>query len=159
MDQLLAHYKNGLQQLENWRFDENALCNVVCLTGAAVIVTALMWRTTRKNTTKRNRKPTMGEALKPSPMTKESHIENVLLRFEQEYKPGLLKLLQQYDPSDEKCKYDRRYYNEMLLKLLIELDGIDITSLQGERKVELKLKRKGAVKEIQQHLKLLDTLQ
>lgn len=160
MDRLLAHYRNGMQQLESWSTDQSVLYNAVCLTGAAAIVTAIFWRTvTRKSTFKDLKKHTMDEQLKSAPLTKESHIDNVLLRFEQEYKPGLLKLLESFDPSDEKCTYNRRYYNEMLLKLLIELDGIDITTLQGERKAELKLKRKAVIKEIQQHLKLLDTLQ
>lgn len=47
----------------------------------------------------------------------------------------------------------------MLLKLLIELDGIDLVDLEPERKKILKSKRKDVIKLIQTELKLLDSLE
>ena len=93
------------------------------------------------------------------PLTLESRIENVELRYENEFKPRIESLLKSFDKNIERDVYERNYCNEMLLKLLIELDGIDLVELEPERKKILKSKRKDVIKLIQTKLKLLDSLE
>lgn len=165
MNQIQYYYRNGLQRLESWSQDSSTVAGALCLTGAAFVVTALFWRysstTTSTTTTTRKKKSCKHHEKMPTktvPLSKESHIDSVSIRFHQEYKPGLLQLVGKYDSQDEKNRYNKRYYNEMLLKLLIELDGIDITDLPTNEKAELKSKRKTVIRDIQKHLQLLDTL-
>lgn len=93
------------------------------------------------------------------PLTLEARIENVELRYENEFKPRIESLLKSFDKNIERDVYERNYCNEMLLKLLIELDGIDLVELEPERKKILKSKRKDVIKLIQTKLKLLDSLE
>lgn len=107
-------------------------------------------KSANKNVEKANKKPV--------PLTLEGQIENVSLRYENEFKPRIEKLLDSFDKEDEKQIYERNYCNEMLLKLLIELDGVDLIALEPERKQILKQKRKDVIKVIQSELKALDAL-
>lgn len=94
-----------------------------------------------------------------APLALEAQIENVELRYENEFKPRIQVLLKSFDKNIEKDVYERNYCNEMLLKLLIELDGIDLVNLEPERKRILKSKRKEVIKLIQSEIKLLDSLE
>ncbi|QLL32263.1 hypothetical protein HG536_0C04320 [Torulaspora globosa] len=171
MDRVIGFYKGNLKPLVDQYVPEgSAMSSSVYLTGAAaIIVTAILWRnlrlTSRKATKKdhqRRKKPARASAKKehdkPIPMTPERRIHNVRLRFLDEYEQGVLKLLENYNAGDKDQIYQRNYYNEMLLKLLIELDGIDLSNVPGEKKLTLKQQRKTVIKEIQTHLKLLDKL-
>lgn len=100
----------------------------------------------------------MKEITKKKPLTLEEKIESVQQKYNKEYKDGLHSLLANFKSDSETDEYQCNYYNEMLLKLLIELDGVDLTDVEGERKQTLKEKRKAAVKEIQGELKNLDRL-
>ncbi|GAV54167.1 hypothetical protein ZYGR_0AK06690 [Zygosaccharomyces rouxii] len=165
MEQIQAYYKIGLHRLEGWYQNPSSLSSALYLTGAAFVVTALFWRyssigttTTDRTKTKKSHKQQQKMPTKTVPLSRESHIDSISTSFHHEYKPGLLQLVGNYDSENEKNCYDKRYYNEMLLKLLIELDGIDITVLPTDDKVQLKNRRKAVIKEIQHHLQLLDTL-
>ncbi|SCV04370.1 LAME_0H17898g1_1 [Lachancea meyersii CBS 8951] len=92
------------------------------------------------------------------PVTLEEQIENVYKRYLAEYKQGLDALVADFDPKSEKQQYQLNYYNEMLLKLVIELDGVDLVDLEGDRKIALKDRRKCVIREIQTDLKRLDSL-
>ena len=91
-------------------------------------------------------------------MTEEETIDHVLEKFRKEYEVGLNKLVEEYDDSAEEMKYQRNFYNEMLLHLLLDLDGVHLDSLEGERKEQVRLQRKAAIKKIQLELKKLDHL-
>lgn len=132
----------------------------------AICIAYFIWGVFAKNPTKQstvtnNAKSAKDIQKKKSvvPLTLESQIENVELRYENEFKPRIQKLLKSFDKNIEKDIYERNYCNEMLLKLLIELDGIDLVDLEPERKKILKSKRKDVIKLIQTELKLLDSLE
>lgn len=95
---------------------------------------------------------------KPIPLTLEGKLENIRLRYENEFKTRIEKLLEVFNKDDEKLIYERNYCNEMLLKLLIELDGVDLIDLPTEKRMTLKQKRKDIIKLIQSELKVLDAL-
>lgn len=170
MDRIISYCKNNLKPLvEKYVPEDGEVSNTVYITGAAaIIMTAILWRSSRlTNSGRENRKQARKKSSKtksknqdekPLPMTPEKKIDSVHLRFVNEYKDGVQKLLDNYDSSDKNEVYQRNYYNEMLLKLLIELDGVDLADMQGERRVTLKEKRKAVIKEIQAHLKKLDKL-
>lgn len=170
MDRVIDFYKANLKSLvDQYVPQSSALPSSAYLTGAAtIIVTAILWRNLRLTSRKakkgpqRRKKPARASAKKehdkPIPMTPERRINSVRLRFLDEYEQGVLKLLENYNAGDKDQVYQRNYYNEMLLKLLIELDGIDLSTVPGEKKLTLKQQRKSVIKEIQTHLKLLDKL-
>ena len=93
------------------------------------------------------------------PMDPETKLENVALRYENEFKDRITKITELYSPHDEKDVYERNYCNEMLLKLMIELDGVDLMSLPGAQRKKLRLRRKEILKTIQQELVRLDALE
>lgn len=171
MDRVIDFYKANLKPLvDQYVPEDSPVSSSAYVTGAAaIIVTAIVWRNLRLSGSKGTRgpqqsrkKPTKAAAKKeddkPVPMTAERRIESVRLRFQEEYEKGVLKLLEGYDSNDKDQAYQRNYFNEMLLKLLIELDGIDLSSMQGEKKLALKEQRKQVIKEIQSHLRSLDKL-
>ncbi|QLG73802.1 hypothetical protein HG535_0F03130 [Zygotorulaspora mrakii] len=143
--------------------DNGVLSNALLLTGAsAIVVSAMLWRSAglsaKKTEKKKTKKQSKQEQNKVHSLSFEEQIESVWLRFNNEYKNGVDQLFESFDKNDEKKIYQRNYYNEMLLKLLIELDGIDLANLQGERKIKLKERRKAVIKEIQTYLRKLDKL-
>lgn len=167
MDHITKFYKSNLQpSFEKYAADDGKLSTTMYVTGAAIITAALLWRSSRLSTSKNRkqtkRKKNKGEIRKedekPVPMTLEKKIENVSLRFKDEYSDKVQRLLEDFDAENEKDVYQRNFYNEMLLKLLIELDGVDLIDVEGERKVTLKERRKAIIKEIQAELKKLDKL-
>lgn len=165
MEQVQVYYEIAMQRLEGWYQNPSSIPTALYLTGAAFVMTALLWTYSSTNnatndSTKRKKSGNKRKKMqaKTAPLSKGSHIDIISKTFHNEYKQGLLQLVVNYNAKDEKNRYDRRYYNEMLLKLLIELDGIDITALPTEEKLQLKNKRKAVIKEIQTHLQLLDTL-
>lgn len=85
-------------------------------------------------------------------------LDTVFSKFEGEYQQDINNLCSDFEHGNEKQEYKRNFYKEMLTKLLIELDGIDLVSLPAEKKAPLKEKRKGFIKMIQADLKRLDTL-
>ncbi|CAI4065413.1 hypothetical protein N7582_003024 [Saccharomyces uvarum] len=94
----------------------------------------------------------------PVPLTLEERIGNVSLRYNNELRDRSKDLINRFDSGDEKDVYERNYCNEMLLKLLIELDGIDLINVDESLRKSLKEKRKAVIKEIQATLKSLDSL-
>ncbi|CAI4848050.1 CNT_collapsed_G0053520.mRNA.1.CDS.1 [Saccharomyces cerevisiae] len=94
----------------------------------------------------------------PVPLTLEEQIDNVSLRYGNELEGRSKDLINRFDVEDEKDIYERNYCNEMLLKLLIELDSIDLINVDESLRRPLKEKRKGVIKEIQAMLKSLDSL-
>ena len=91
-------------------------------------------------------------------MTLENQIENIWLRYKNEFEGRIESLSTSFDAGDEKHVYERNYCNEMLLKLLIELDGVDLVNLEPERKQVLRNRRKDIIKTIQEKLNALDKL-
>ncbi|GMM55531.1 Snl1 protein [Maudiozyma humilis] len=92
------------------------------------------------------------------PMDPAAKLENVYLRYENEFKDRVAKITDLFSPDDEKDVYERNYCNEMLLKLMIELDNVDLTTLPGSQKKKLRLRRKEILKIIQEELVRLDAL-
>ncbi|SCV01112.1 LANO_0F10198g1_1 [Lachancea nothofagi CBS 11611] len=88
----------------------------------------------------------------------EEQIEAVYQRYLGEYKSGLDHLIETFDSGSEKAQYQLSYFNEMLLKLLIELDGVDLVDVEAARKAALKDRRKQVIREIQTDLKRLDSM-
>ncbi|CEP60607.1 Snl1p LALA0_S01e14840g [Lachancea lanzarotensis] len=121
-------------------------------------------RFTDNKSNKTSKKKTKGQSKKKAtsrsskPVSLEDQIENVYMRFSKEYKQAVDALVEDFDPSSEKLQYQRNYYNEMLLKLVIELDGVDLVDLTGDRKTALKDRRKQVIRAIQTDLKRLDSL-
>ena len=95
---------------------------------------------------------------KPVALNPTEQLENIYLRYENEYKGRIAKITDLYSPEDEKDVYERNYCNEMLLKLLIELDGVDLLTLQGNERKRLRQRRKDIIKVIQNELVKLDSL-
>lgn len=131
--------------------------------GIAVAVVFVFWKKFSQESAghgspTKNHKIKKGSAAKPVQLTKEGQIENIRLRYENEYKTRIEKLLQVFNKDDEKLKYERNFCNEMLLKLLIELDGVDLIDLPTEERMVLKQQRKDIIKLIQSELKVLDSL-
>lgn len=162
MDHITKFYRSNLKpSLEKYAADEEKLSTTLYITSAAIIIAALFWRSSRLTTSKRpkqNKRKKNKEDDKPVPMTLEKKIENVSLRFNDEYRDKVQQLVENFDAENEKDVYQRNFYNEMLLKLLIELDGVDLIDIEGERKAALKERRKAGIKEIQVELKKLDKL-
>lgn len=94
----------------------------------------------------------------PVPLTLEEQIDNVSLRYNNELRGRSSDLINRFNAEDEKDIYQRNYCNEMLLKLLIELDGIDLINVDESLRKSLKNKRKAVIKQIQGMLKSLDSL-
>lgn len=95
---------------------------------------------------------------KPIALNPTEQLENIYLRYENEFKGRIAKITELYSPDDEKDVYERNYCNEMLLKLLIELDGVDLLSLEGNERKKLRQRRKDIIKVIQNELVKLDSL-
>lgn len=140
--------------------------NFYLATATAAILAVIVWRfSSRSSTTstgrssKRRNKTQNGlDKEEPVPMTLKKKIENVHLRYKNEYEDRVKKILGSFNPDNEKDVYEKNYCNEMLLKLLIELDGIDLVNEEPETKKQLKQRRKLVIKDIQGQLKKLDTL-
>ena len=135
----------------------------ICLaTVSAAVFAVLLWKFTsgsgssKKSKSKSHKKKNKKE--KVAALTHEMQIENIHLRYKNEFEDRVNNILGAYNPDDEKSVYEKKYCNEMLLKLLIELDGVDLVSEEPEKKAILKAKRKAVIKEIQTQLKKLDTL-
>ncbi|SCU81078.1 LAMI_0B04720g1_1 [Lachancea mirantina] len=155
-----ALLETALQKTQTSEFQ--TACTVTAV-GALLLAVAL--RRTPRSRKRGSRKQrggqscAQGAALKSRPkLSLKEQIDAVYAKYMDEYKTGLHQLLENYDPAREKDQYQRKYYNEMLLKLLIELDGVDLVDLPAEEKAALKEKRKQTIKEIQSELKKLDAL-
>ncbi|CCH60955.1 hypothetical protein TBLA_0D04590 [Henningerozyma blattae CBS 6284] len=85
-------------------------------------------------------------------------LQAVYEKFQKEYQKGIEELCSNFDHNDEKQEYQRNYFNEMLLKLLIQLDDVDLVNLEPTKKKELKDMRRGFIQLIQKDLKRLDSL-
>lgn len=131
---------------------------IVATSTFAICVAYYIWGTLSKGTSKQDKKVKLDKKDKAAPLTLEAKIENVALRYENEFKPRIQKLIDSFNKENEKDVYERNYCNEMLLKLLIELDGIDLVDVEAARKKILKQKRKDIIKIIQSELKTLDAL-
>ncbi|EDO15410.1 hypothetical protein Kpol_1063p21 [Vanderwaltozyma polyspora DSM 70294] len=143
--------------------DESNFLFTLCLTGAAAtLIAAIVWgyssqpKSSKKSSKKKKAKKT--SPVQAAPQTYEERIQNVINKYNKEYKDGILKLCESFDKSNESEVYQRNFLNEMLLKLMIELDGIDLVDVEGERRAQLKQSRKSAIKLIQGQLSKLDSL-
>ena len=139
----------------------------------AIVISVYLWKSLGVPDSKRSRqrrRKKLGKKKKtdqgndgkfkeaPVPMTLENQIENIWLRYKNEFEKRIEGLLTSFDAGDEKQVYERNYCNEMLLKLLIELDGVDLVNLEPERKQVLRNRRKDIIKIIQGKLNALDKL-
>ncbi|KAL6949034.1 hypothetical protein ACO0QE_001522 [Hanseniaspora vineae] len=119
-------------------------------------------RRPKKKTSKSRSKTSLTQKSTPAPTPKKTSaekIQDVNVKFNKEYREGIVQLLESYDPSVEQDTYKKKFYGEMLLKLLIELDGVDLVGMEeGEAKTALKTKRKQSIKEIQSYLRKVDAL-
>lgn len=156
MDSIMDYLKNDKGEL-----------NIYLATATAALLAVIVWKfssksaaTSTNNSSKKKNKKRKASTKKeePVPLTLEKRIENVHLRYKNEYEDRIKKILGSFDPDSEKDVYEKNFCNEMLLKLLIELDGIDLINEEPERKKQLKEQRKLVIKEIQGQLKKLDTL-
>lgn len=95
---------------------------------------------------------------KPVALDPAAKIEHIYLRYENEFKDRIEKINEIFDSNDEKDVYERNYCNEMLLKLLIELDGVDLLNIEGDQRKALRQRRKDIIKIIQDELVKLDSL-
>ncbi|SMN21157.1 similar to Saccharomyces cerevisiae YIL016W SNL1 Protein of unknown function proposed to be involved in nuclear pore complex biogenesis and maintenance as well as protein folding [Maudiozyma saulgeensis] len=123
------------------------------------VATMFLWNyVSRKNEANFGKKkaPTMDP--KPIALNPTEQLENIFLRYENEFKDRIAKIMELYSPDDDKDVYERNYCNEMLLKLLIELDGVDLLALEGEERKQLRQRRKDIIKVIQNELVKLDSL-
>lgn len=141
--------------LEN---QDSRVIAIVATSTFAICIAYYIWGSFSNGSTKQANKVKLNKKDKSAPLTLEGKIENVALRYENEFKPRIEKLIESYNKKNEKEVYERNYCNEMLLKLLIELDGIDLVDVEAERKKLLKQKRKDIIKVIQSELKTLDAL-
>ncbi|CUS23572.1 LAQU0S10e03466g1_1 [Lachancea quebecensis] len=152
--------------LEPWvrklRNDNMAMIYTATAVGALLLV--LVFKPSKSSKPKKSRKSKGKKAEKSrpnvqrKPLTLEEQIEGVHQKFVNEYKEGLDNLAESYDTTSEKDQYQLNYYNEMLLKLVIELDGVDLVEVEPELKTKLKSRRKQVIHEIQSSLKRLDLL-
>ena len=138
----------------------------------AIVISIYLWRSLGVSNSKKSRQRRRRKAGKkkraegnnekfkeaPVPMTLENQIENIWLRYKNEFEGRIEGLSTSFDAGDEKQMYERNYCNEMLLKLLIELDGVDLVNLEPERKQVLRNRRKDIIKIIQEKLSALDKL-
>ncbi|CAR23257.1 Snl1p [Lachancea thermotolerans CBS 6340] len=152
--------------LEPWvrklRNDNMAMIYTATAVGALLLV--LVFKPSKSSKPKKSHKSKGKKAKNPErsvqrkPLTLEEQIEGVHQKFVNEYKEGLDRLAKNYDAKSEKDQYQLNYYNEMLLKLVIELDGVDLVEVEPELKAKLKSRRKQVIHEIQSNLKKLDQL-
>ncbi|CAH00858.1 Snl1p [Kluyveromyces lactis] len=173
MDKLQEYAHACLVDLRRIHSLEDAYQSMTVRVSGIMIVTALvLWissGTTKKPRGKKSRKSKKGkhaakksqkeiEKEKLKNMSEEETIKYVLDKFTNEYEEGLHKLLENYDSTSETMQYQRNFYNEMLLHLLLDLDGVHLGNLEGEKKEQVRLQRKAAIKKIQLELKKLDKL-
>lgn len=126
------------------------------LTLAAVVVTTLLvvggvagGSSRPKKSDKKKKKPKK----KVSRAQKANHeIQRVLDYVEDEYVPQIDKYLTEYKSLDkEEVQYKYKYFEEMLLKELMKLDGIDVSASDVLRE-----NRRKVIKFVQDHQKRLD---
>lgn len=170
MDKLQEYAETVLADVKSIHSVEDALQSLTVRVTGMLFVTALaVWISSRsttggsssgkKKSKKKSKGRTKGKVVKKKVMTEEETIKDVINRFEKEYEQGLTKLWENFDPSSETMQYERNYYNEMLLHLLLDLDGVHLGNLEGDKKEEVRLQRKAAIKKIQLELKKLDKLE
>ncbi|OBA27670.1 hypothetical protein HANVADRAFT_1543 [Hanseniaspora valbyensis NRRL Y-1626] len=92
-------------------------------------------------------------------LTDEEKVVEVKRKFNEEYKKDAEQILQSFDKNNEKDVYKKGFLGEMLMKLLLELDSIDVSQIEDlEKKSKLKEGRKNTIHEIQGYLKQIDAL-
>ena len=92
-------------------------------------------------------------------LTDEEKVVEVKRKFNEEYKKDAEQILQSFDKNNEKDVYKKAFLGEMLMKLLLELDSIDVSQMEDlEKKNKLKEGRKNTIHEIQGYLKQIDAL-
>lgn len=138
---------------------ENLVVDNIAISSAiAALLSIVIWKFLGSSGKQSSNVSKNVHTTKTVPLTLEGKIENIALRYENEFKDRIIKLVEIYDNKNEKLVYERNYCNEMLLKLLIELDGVDLVDIEPERKAILKQKRKDIIKVIQKELSTLDCL-
>ncbi|SCU97697.1 LADA_0H07734g1_1 [Lachancea dasiensis] len=162
---LVEHYNLVKSELESaiQTAQQSEMSKIYTATALGALV---LWLVLRPSTRAKGRKEKRGKgknkkksgAAERKPLTLEEQLELVQQRYVSEFKSDLDHLIENFDADSEKQQYQRNYFNEMLLKLVIELDGVDLVDVEGERKKALKIKRKQIIKEIQFDLKRLDSL-
>ncbi|CAI5169173.1 AVN_HP_G0119700.mRNA.1.CDS.1 [Saccharomyces cerevisiae] len=80
----------------------------------------------KKRASRKNKKGKNQFEKAPVPLTLEEQIDNVSLRYGNELEGRSKDLINRFDVEDEKDIYERNYCKRNALKLLIELDSIDL---------------------------------
>ena len=92
----------------------------------------------------------------------EDKINAVVKKFKNDFEKDCKKILDpevKYNPKDEKMVYQQKFLGEMLMKLLLELDAVDVSEIEdAERKQNIKQMRKDGIRLIQGYLKPIDAL-
>lgn len=92
----------------------------------------------------------------------EDKINAVVNKFKTDFEKDCEKLLDpenKYNPKDEKMAYQQKFLGEILMKLLLELDAVDVSEIEDiERKQNIKQMRKDGIRLIQNYLKPIDAL-
>lgn len=92
----------------------------------------------------------------------EDKINAVVNKFKTTFEKDCIKLLDpenKYNSNDDKMVYQQKFLGEMLMKLLLELDAVDVSEIEDvERKQNIKQMRKDGIKLIQGYLKPIDAL-
>ncbi|XBW34564.1 hypothetical protein QEN19_000127 [Hanseniaspora menglaensis] len=92
-------------------------------------------------------------------LTDEEKIVEVNRKFNEEYRKDAEQIIVKFDKNDDKDVYKKAFLGEMLMKLLLELDSIDVSQIEDlDFKKKLKDGRKNTIHEIQGFLKKIDGL-
>ncbi|AGO14094.1 AaceriAGR239Wp [[Ashbya] aceris (nom. inval.)] len=145
--------------LEKWQEDKTPVVAAVTAGTLAIILWAGWGSGGRKQARSRRKRSARsgrnGVALHTG---LEERIAAVEARYENEFRERAERVVAAGRLADEKDEWECNFCKEMLLKLLIELDGIELTAESGERRATLKKRRKAAILKIQEQLKRLDEL-
>lgn len=148
-------YMNNIDCLIKSLFTNYTQPHLIMMTATVGAVVLLYLFTRPGNSKSKRNKKTVNHV---KPLTLEQEIDQVLYKYDTVYKDGITTLYKDFDAKNENMRYQCSYYNEMLLGLLIQLDGIDLSRLDNESKLILKEKRKCVIRNIQSELKKLDKL-
>lgn len=115
-------------------------------------------RKTPKKTIKKRTIPKYEPIIKKE-LSDEEKVTEVKRKFNEEYKADAEKILEKFDKNNAQDVYKKSFLGEMLMKLLLELDSVDVSQMEDlEKKAKLKEGRKNTIHEIQGFLKEIDAL-
>ncbi|AAS54729.1 AGR239Wp [Eremothecium gossypii ATCC 10895] len=155
----VGRYAVVQKAVEKWQEDKTPVVAAVTAGTLAFVLWAGWGVGGRKQAGSRRKRSARGGrngvALRKGP---EDSIAAVEARYEKEFRERAERVVAAGRLADEKDEWECNFCKEMLLKLLIELDGIELTAESGERRATLKKRRKAAILKIQEQLKRLDEL-